>query len=122
MFDSVTIIIIFALFVALGGLAFWISQQGAGFGEIKFFQPKIRRLGVIETSAVDGRRRLMLIRRDNVEHLIMIGGPVDMVIETGIPVTVRVPNGLSTDGMASHRPFGPPADEAPIIMQREQPN
>jgi formyltetrahydrofolate deformylase len=29
---------------------------------------------------VDGRRRLVLIRRDDVEHLIMTGGPVDVVI------------------------------------------
>jgi hypothetical protein len=28
---------------------------------------------------------LVLVRRDNVEHLIMTGGPVDVVIETGIP-------------------------------------
>jgi flagellar protein FliO/FliZ len=33
---------------------------------------------------VDGRRRLVLIRRDGIEHLIMTGGPVDVVIETGI--------------------------------------
>ena len=43
-----------------------------------------KRLGVVEQSSVDGRRRLVLIRRDGVEHLIMTGGPVDVVIETGI--------------------------------------
>jgi hypothetical protein len=42
------------------------------------------RLGVIEQASVDSRRRLVLIRRDGVEHLIMTGGPVDVVIETGI--------------------------------------
>jgi len=31
------------------------------------------RLGVIEAAAVDNKRRLVLVRRDNVEHLIMIG-------------------------------------------------
>lgn len=50
-----------------------------------FFGPKPdRRLGVVEHASVDGRRRVILIRRDNVEHLIMTGGPVDVVIETGI--------------------------------------
>jgi len=43
-----------------------------------------KRLDVVEQSNVDGRRKLLLIRRDNVEHLIMTGGPVDMVIETNI--------------------------------------
>src|SRR5262245_50790171 len=42
------------------------------------------RLGVMETASVDRSRKLVLIRRDDVEHLIMIGGPIDMVIETGI--------------------------------------
>lgn len=49
------------------------------------FGPKPdKRLDVVEQSNVDGRRRLLLIRRDDVEHLIMTGGPVDVVIETGI--------------------------------------
>jgi hypothetical protein len=43
-----------------------------------------KRLAVIEQASVDGRRRLLLIRRDGIEHLIMTGGPVDVVIETGI--------------------------------------
>lgn len=53
------------------------SQQG-------FLQPRDKRLGAIETAAVDARRKLLLVRRDDVEHLVMIGGPVDMLIETGI--------------------------------------
>lgn len=43
-----------------------------------------RRLGVVETASVDSHRKLILIRRDAVEHLIMTGGPVDVLIETGI--------------------------------------
>jgi flagellar protein FliO/FliZ len=42
------------------------------------------RLGVMEQASVDRNRKLVLIRRDDVEHLIMTGGPVDVVIETGI--------------------------------------
>jgi hypothetical protein len=38
----------------------------------------------MEHAYVDRQRRLVLIRRDDVEHLIMTGGPVDVVIETGI--------------------------------------
>jgi len=51
------------------------------------FPPKAEpRLGVMEEAKVDRVRRLVLIRRDDVEHLIMTGGPVDVVIETGIAV------------------------------------
>ena len=42
------------------------------------------RLQVLDAAAVDARRRLVLVRRDNIEHLIMIGGPTDIVIESGI--------------------------------------
>ena len=55
------------------------GRSGSGF-----LKGRERRLGVVESAAVDAHRKLILIRRDNVEHLIMTGGPVDVVIETGI--------------------------------------
>jgi hypothetical protein len=39
---------------------------------------------VIDYASVDNRRRLILVRRDNVEHLLMIGGPSDIVVEPNI--------------------------------------
>ncbi|MEO5375556.1 MAG: flagellar biosynthetic protein FliO [Alphaproteobacteria bacterium] len=44
-----------------------------------------RRLAVVEIAPLDTRRRLVLLRRDGVEHLVLIGGTTDLVIETGIP-------------------------------------
>jgi hypothetical protein len=44
------------------------------------------RLGVSEFHEIDKARRLVLVRRDGVEHLVMIGGPQDLVIETNIDV------------------------------------
>lgn len=45
-----------------------------------------RRLSVIDHMQVDAKRQLLIIRRDNVEHLILTGGPQDVIVETGIPV------------------------------------
>ncbi|CAH1676182.1 conserved hypothetical protein [Hyphomicrobiales bacterium] len=42
------------------------------------------RLGVVDTYDLDRQRQLILIRRDNIEHLIMIGGASDVVVETNI--------------------------------------
>lgn len=42
------------------------------------------RLAVMDSAAVDDRRRLVLVRRDDVEHLILIGGPTDLVVEQDI--------------------------------------
>ncbi|MDB5522839.1 MAG: hypothetical protein JWM58_602 [Rhizobium sp.] len=47
------------------------------------------RLMVLDAAAIDAKRRLVLIRRDDTEHLIMIGGPTDIVIETGIGGEMR---------------------------------
>jgi len=44
------------------------------------------RLSVRDAATIDNRRRVVLIRRDNVEHLILVGGPSDMVIERNINV------------------------------------
>ena len=42
------------------------------------------RLGIVDAYDLDRQRQLVLVRRDNVEHLIMIGGPSDVVIESSI--------------------------------------
>jgi flagellar protein FliO/FliZ len=42
------------------------------------------RLAVIDAASVDGRRQLVLVRRDNVEHLLLIGGPTDIVVEPNV--------------------------------------
>ncbi len=45
---------------------------------------KDKRLNIVEILPVDARRKLMLIRRDGVEHLIMLGHERDIVIERNI--------------------------------------
>jgi flagellar protein FliO/FliZ len=42
------------------------------------------RLSVIETVMVDVRHRLVLVKRDNVEHLLLVGGPSNLVVEASI--------------------------------------
>ncbi len=42
------------------------------------------RLSVMDATAVDSHRRLILVRRDDVEHLLLIGGPSDVVVEQNI--------------------------------------
>jgi hypothetical protein len=44
------------------------------------------RLGISEYHEIDKDRRLVLLRRDDYEHLVLIGGAQDLVIETGIPI------------------------------------
>lgn len=125
MSDSVMYVVSITLLLALAGLAFWITRQSFGFEGLKFFQPKNRRLGLVETTALDGRRRLILVRRDNVEHLIMTGGPIDVVIETGIPARAIAANGLSDplaraeDGLTGERPAYA-SNDIPLVMHDQR--
>ena len=81
-------IVFIAGLIVVGGLLLkgYLGQEGAGAAFTgSFFGPKPeKRLDVVDQANVDGRRRLVLVRRDNIEHLIMTGGPVDVVIETNI--------------------------------------
>ena len=76
-----------AILAGLGYLAI-IMVRAYASGESPsaiLFKPKPEpRIEVVAQANMDGRRKLHLIRRDDVEHLVMTGGPVDVVIETGI--------------------------------------
>jgi flagellar protein FliO/FliZ len=82
---------VFVVVLAVIGLMTWLVRR---FGATNLRPGMTRgrqpRLAVIDAAMVDGRRRLVLIRRDNVEHLVMIGGPGDVVIEQNIVRAVPV--------------------------------
>jgi flagellar protein FliO/FliZ len=76
--------IAFLVVLALIGLTAWLVRR---FGANRLgtsARGRQPRLAVIDAATVDGRRRLVLIRRDNIEHLLMIGGPTDLVVEPNI--------------------------------------
>lgn len=80
-----TFLAAFIVVLALIGLTAWLVRRfsGSNLGNAAR-GGRMPRLAVIDAAAVDGRRRLVLVRRDNVEHLLMIGGPTDVVVELNI--------------------------------------
>lgn len=56
------------------------------------------RLAVMDATAVDSHRRLVLIRRDDIEHLLLIGGPTDVVVERDIRLSAPRRPALTGDG------------------------
>jgi flagellar protein FliO/FliZ len=82
---TLTFVFAFIAVLALIGVAAWLVRRFAGnrLGT-NTNRGRMPRLAVIDAAAVDGRRRLVLVRRDNVEHLLMIGGPTDIVVEPNI--------------------------------------
>lgn len=85
----------FRFLMALGfvlgliALAAWLARR-MGLGGMLAGQAAragrraARRLGVVEVAPLDARRRLVLVRRDEVEHLLLLGPDGDRVIEAGI--------------------------------------
>jgi flagellar protein FliO/FliZ len=82
---TLTFVFAFVAVLALIGVAAWLVRRFAGSRlGANTNRGRMPRLAVIDAAAVDGRRRLVLVRRDNVEHLLMIGGPTDIVVEPNI--------------------------------------
>ena len=70
---------------AVVAVAVIVRNARRGSGLTTLFAPKpSKRIDIVEQAFVDAKRKLILVRRDDVEHLVMTGGPVDIVIESGI--------------------------------------
>ncbi|MER8829335.1 flagellar biosynthetic protein FliO [Mesorhizobium sp. M0938] len=75
------------------------------------------RLAVMDATAVDSHRRLVLVRRDDIEHLLLIGGPTDVVVERDIRLSALRRPALTGDGgghQPATRPRAPQPAPAPV--------
>lgn len=88
----VGIILLFILVILLLLLVFAVLRRMTGGTFVAGGRNRQVRLSVTDAAAVDNRRRLVLVRRDDVEHLIMIGGPSDLVIEQNIKQFAKQPS------------------------------
>ena len=62
----------------------WLAKRYGVAGAVQARTGK-RRLQIMEQLALDSRRRVVLLRRDDVAHLVITGGSGgDVVVETGI--------------------------------------
>ncbi|RFC64826.1 MULTISPECIES: flagellar biosynthetic protein FliO [Mesorhizobium] len=68
------------------------------------------RLAIMDATAVDTHRRLVLVRRDDVEHLLLIGGHSDIVVERDIRVhgTAKRPTMVGEAAHSAEAPVAPP--------------
>ena len=116
----------FAFLIMLGliGTAAWAVRR---FATARLRSDSSRgrapRLAVIDIANVDERRRLILVRRDSVEHLLMIGGPIDIVVEANIVRTVAAPREVAVTRLpaaAEPRPHTiPDLDKRSLPQQPE---
>lgn len=78
----------------------WLMRRLGGARYVG--QPGRRRLAIVEMAPLDGRRRLVLVRRDDKEHLLLLGAQDDVVVETGIDAPPAPP---AANGPPARPPF-----------------
>jgi hypothetical protein len=78
------------------------------------------RLAVMDATAVDSHRRLVLVRRDDIEHLLLIGGPTDVVVERDIRLSAPRRPALTGDGGQQQAPAPRPRAPQPAATPVRQ--
>lgn len=81
---SLALVFVIALFFVL-----MLALRRFGFGNAAATPRRQRRLSVVEVTPLDAKRRLVLVRRDEVEHLLLLGSAGDLVVEPGIRTGFR---------------------------------
>ncbi|TBX98552.1 flagellar biosynthetic protein FliO [Rhizobium laguerreae] len=95
-------------------IVLWVIRSRAPSPFVRGGRNRQPRLQVLDAAAVDARRRLVLVRRDEVEHLIMIGGPSDIVIESRIlPAAAEQPESANRPQPVELRPISVARPETP---------
>jgi hypothetical protein len=128
----------------IGATAWAVRRFGSGRLGGAGARGRQPRLAVIDYASVDSRRRLILVRRDNIEHLVLIGGPTDVVVEANIvraapaatretavtrpppaaetlPRAIPLPENGNGSWPLQPEPVGPPPRPAPRIEPDDQP-
>ncbi|POF28207.1 flagellar biosynthetic protein FliO [Roseibium marinum] len=119
--QAVAVILALAVVLLLFGLFIFILKRltGTNAPQNRNRQPRI---AVMDSAPIDTKRRLVLIRRDNIEHLILVGGPSDVVVEQNIvrnaPLTASRPGTYPGAGLAGPGQIKSPMAPGPDIPFR----
>ena len=79
------ILALIAVLALIGAIAWLARRLGLG-GKLAPNRGKNPRLSLVEVLALDSRRRLVLVRRDQQEHLLLLGPGGDLRVESDISV------------------------------------
>ena len=69
----------------IGLLAAMVRKYAIGMGKVPVRRGQERRLSLVEVLPLDAKRRAVLLRRDDVEHLVILGPENQTVVETNVP-------------------------------------
>jgi flagellar protein FliO/FliZ len=95
--DYMRFVIALAFVLALIAILSWAVRRYGVAGRATARRGKSRRLQIVEILAIDSRRRVVLLRRDETEHLVLLGSGNDLVIESGLETPARRQAGIEDD-------------------------
>jgi len=114
-FDTYLRFILVLIFVL--GLVFalgWVLKRSGISGSA--VAGKGKRLGIVETAFLGPKHRLILIRRDDIEHLVLVGPNTNTLVESGITGAVKArpdfKESLKALVKADATPKEPPKEES----------
>lgn len=105
-------IIVIAVLVILGYLLLALVRGVTSGGRLGAGRSAAPRVAVLDIVPVDQKRQLVLLRRDEVEHLVLIGGQNDLVVEAGIS---RMPARRRVEPSFAETPAQPRPEAAPVV-------
>ncbi len=125
----VAIVVILGLLAIFAVIVRRVAAQGLNPDGTRGRGP---RLGVVDTYSLDRTRQLVIVRRDNVEHLLMIGGSNDILVESNIVRAVsassiresqpQFASSQASFGLPYDGPSGRPLDDdEPFNVPQPQP-
>ncbi len=82
-------VLIFVL--ALIAMLAWVARRFGLMGKLTPTTGRSRRLSIVEVMALDARHKLVLLRRDQIEHLVLMGPGDNLVVEGQIPAAQDEP-------------------------------
>ncbi len=108
---AAALIFVLGLIGLAGFFAKWLGVNGnngfSGTGASK-------RLRVVERHSLDAKRCLILVRRDDVEHLILVGATSETLVESGIEAPTENPE---TSEMSLLKPQMPRKQNMPAPLR-----
>jgi flagellar protein FliO/FliZ len=109
------VIIALVVLAAAGGAIYLVRRFGVGAKPEGVARGRQSRLAVVDSASIVDGRKLIIVRRDNVEHLLLIGGATDVLVEPNIHRSA-----------AAHAATAPsreaPAREAPVRVSETEPS
>lgn len=73
-----------ALVLALIAICAWAIRRFGLGGALAATKGGTKRLAIVEVKVIDPRRKLVLLRHDGKEHLVLLGPTQDLLLDSGI--------------------------------------